>query len=113
VPLVYGSERNLITVYYEKDKKRAMIDGAFTRLYHRCNASFFDRFASSCQCLMRVLPLLTTDGANAPARSDSSRTVLLGLQTAKAVCTGREPSSKAHVWFAADMECSCLSCREL
>ena len=32
-PLVYSSDRNVVTAYYEKDGKRALIDGAFTRLW--------------------------------------------------------------------------------
>ncbi len=34
-PLVYGSAGNLVTAVYEKDGKRAILDGGFTRLY--CN----------------------------------------------------------------------------
>lgn len=32
-PLVYSSDRNIVTAYYEQDGKRALIDGAFTRLW--------------------------------------------------------------------------------
>lgn len=32
-PLLYGSEGNLVTAIYEKDGKRAILDGGFTRLY--------------------------------------------------------------------------------
>jgi hypothetical protein len=32
-PLVYGSARNLVTAYYEANRKRAILDGGFTRLY--------------------------------------------------------------------------------
>lgn len=32
-PLIYGSEGNLVAVYFEQDGKRAIIDGGFTRLY--------------------------------------------------------------------------------
>ena len=32
-PLIYGHEKNLVAVTYEKDGKRAIIDGGFTRLY--------------------------------------------------------------------------------
>lgn len=34
-PLIYGSANNVVTAFYEKDGKRAIIDGGFTRLY--CN----------------------------------------------------------------------------
>ena len=32
-PLIYGSAGNLVTALYEKDGKRAIFDGGFTRLY--------------------------------------------------------------------------------
>lgn len=32
-PLIYGHEKNLVAVTYEKNGKRAIIDGGFTRLY--------------------------------------------------------------------------------
>jgi hypothetical protein len=34
-PIMYGSAKNLVTAVYEKQNKRAIIDGGFTRLY--CN----------------------------------------------------------------------------
>jgi hypothetical protein len=33
-PLIYGSAGNLVTAVYEKDGKRAIFDGGFTRLYN-------------------------------------------------------------------------------
>ena len=32
-PLIYGHDRNLVTATYEKDGKRLILDGGFTRLY--------------------------------------------------------------------------------
>ena len=32
-PLIYGHEKNLVTAVYEKDGKRLILDGGFTRLY--------------------------------------------------------------------------------
>ena len=32
-PIIYGSEDNLVTAVYEKDGKRLILDGGFTRLY--------------------------------------------------------------------------------
>ena len=32
-PLIYGHESNLVTATYERDGKRAILDGGFTRLY--------------------------------------------------------------------------------
>ena len=32
-PLTYSSDKNIVTAYYEQDGKRALIDGAFTRLW--------------------------------------------------------------------------------
>lgn len=34
-PIVYGSAGNLVTAAYEKDGKRLLIDGGFTRLYYK------------------------------------------------------------------------------
>src|SRR5690554_7709818 len=34
-PIVYGSIGNLVTAAYEKDGKRLLIDGGFTRLYYK------------------------------------------------------------------------------
>ena len=36
MPLVYSSDGNIVTVYYDHDGRRAMIDGAFTRLWDQC-----------------------------------------------------------------------------
>jgi len=33
-PLIYGHEGNLVTAIYDKDGKRAILDGGFTRLYY-------------------------------------------------------------------------------
>lgn len=33
-PLVYSSDKNIVTAYYDRDGKRALIDGAFTRLWN-------------------------------------------------------------------------------
>jgi hypothetical protein len=32
-PLIYGSAKNLVAAYYERNGKRAILDGGFTRLY--------------------------------------------------------------------------------
>ncbi len=32
-PIIYGSANNLVTAVYEKDGKRLILDGGFTRLY--------------------------------------------------------------------------------
>ena len=54
VPLVYGSENNLITSVYEKDNKRAMIDGAFTRLFCRCTARLHCVLCAPYFCVWRA-----------------------------------------------------------
>ena len=44
LPLIYGSNSKVITAYYEKQQKRAIIDGAFTRLYWKWDNAGTDRY---------------------------------------------------------------------
>ena len=46
-PLVYGSTGNLVSAAYEKDGKRAILDGGFTRLYHKWETAGTDRFVKN------------------------------------------------------------------
>lgn len=46
-PLLYGSAGNLVTAIYEKDGKRALIDGGFTRLYVRWDTAGTGRYVSN------------------------------------------------------------------
>lgn len=43
-PLIYGSEDNLVAAVYERDGKRAIIDGGFTRLYYAWDSAGTDRY---------------------------------------------------------------------
>lgn len=43
-PLIYGSAGNLVTSVYEKDGKRCIIDGGFTRLYCNWNTAGSGRY---------------------------------------------------------------------
>ena len=43
-PLIYGSANNLVSAAYEKDGKRAILDGGFTRLYNKWETAGTDRF---------------------------------------------------------------------
>ena len=43
-PLMYGSERQVVTAYYDKDQKRALVDGGYTRLYVKWDTAGTDRF---------------------------------------------------------------------
>lgn len=43
-PLIYGSAQNLVAAVYEKDGKRAIIDGGFTRLYYAWESAGTDRY---------------------------------------------------------------------
>lgn len=43
-PLIYGSAGNLVTAVYEKDGKRAILDGGFTRLYVGWETAGTDRY---------------------------------------------------------------------
>jgi len=46
-PLIYGSAGNLITAVYEKDGKRAILDGGFTRLYYKWETAGTDRYVKN------------------------------------------------------------------
>lgn len=46
-PIMYGSAGNLITAAYEKDGKRALFDGGFTRLYYRWETAGTSRFVKN------------------------------------------------------------------
>ena len=46
-PLMYGSADNLITAYYDKDGKRAILDGGFTRLYMKWDTAGTARFVKN------------------------------------------------------------------
>ncbi len=46
-PLVYGSADNLVAAVYEKDGKRAIIDGGFTRLYYAWETAGTDRYVKN------------------------------------------------------------------
>jgi hypothetical protein len=46
-PLIYGSADNLVTAAYEKDGKRLIIDGGFTRLYVDWDSAGSGRFVKN------------------------------------------------------------------
>lgn len=46
-PLIYGHEGNMVTAAYEKDGKRAIIDGGFTRLYVSWDKAGTGRFVKN------------------------------------------------------------------
>ena len=43
-PLIYGSNGKVVAAYYEKEQKRAIVDGGFTRLYCKWNSAGTDRY---------------------------------------------------------------------
>ena len=43
-PLMYGSEKQVVTAYYDNDQKRALVDGGFTRLYYKWDSAGTDRY---------------------------------------------------------------------
>lgn len=47
-PLVYSSDGKIVTAYYDKDGKRCLIDGGFTRLYYKWDSAGTDRFVVNC-----------------------------------------------------------------
>lgn len=46
-PLIYGSAGNLVTVAYEENGKRAIIDGGFTRLYNKWDTAGTGRYVKN------------------------------------------------------------------
>ncbi len=46
-PLIYNSQGKLVACVYEKEGKRAIIDGGFTRLYHKWNTAGTDRYVKN------------------------------------------------------------------
>lgn len=46
-PLIYGSAGNLIAAAYEKDGKRLIFDGGFTRLYYKWNTAGTPRYVKN------------------------------------------------------------------
>ena len=43
-PLVYGSNGRVVTAYFDHDGCRAIVDGGFTRLYHKWESAGTDRY---------------------------------------------------------------------
>ena len=43
-PLVYGSNGRVVTAYFDDDGRRAIVDGGFTRLYHKWESAGTDRY---------------------------------------------------------------------
>ncbi len=46
-PLVYGSANNLVTAFYDRDGKRAILDGGFTRLYYKWDTAGTARYVKN------------------------------------------------------------------
>lgn len=46
-PIIYGSAGNLVTAVYEKDEKRAILDGGFTRLYNKWDTAGTARYVKN------------------------------------------------------------------
>jgi hypothetical protein len=46
-PLIYGSAGNLVAAYYDKDGKRAILDGGFTRLYMKWDTAGTARYVKN------------------------------------------------------------------
>ena len=43
-PLMYGSEKQIVTAFYDKNQRRAIVDGGFTRLYFKWDSAGTDRY---------------------------------------------------------------------
>ncbi|MEA4914288.1 MAG: hypothetical protein VB061_06940 [Christensenella sp.] len=43
-PLIYGSDGKVVAAYFEKQQKRAIVDGGFTRLFCKWDDAGTDRY---------------------------------------------------------------------
>jgi len=69
-PLMYGSAGNLVTAYYEKDGKRAIIDGGFTRLYYKWDTAGTARFVKNAAAWLANVERF--DLSNEPKKTETS-----------------------------------------
>ncbi len=46
-PLIYGSEGNLVAAFHDRDGKRAILDGGFTRLYYKWDTAGTGRYVKN------------------------------------------------------------------
>jgi hypothetical protein len=46
-PLLYGHEDNLVAAFYDKDGRRAILDGGFTRLYYKWDTAGTGRYVKN------------------------------------------------------------------
>lgn len=46
-PLMHGSAGNLVAAYYDSDGRRAILDGGFTRLYHKWDTAGTGRYVKN------------------------------------------------------------------
>lgn len=44
IPLTYGSNGKIVTAYYDRYSKRALVDGGFTRLFYKWDSAGTDRY---------------------------------------------------------------------
>ena len=84
-PLVYSSNGKIVTAYYDKDGKRCLVDGGFTRLFHKWDSAGTDRFVVNCAAWLANierfgyypdLALRADDQASEISQKESSRKVL-------------------------------------
>ena len=46
-PLIYGSANNLVAAFYDRDGKRLIFDGGFTRLYNKWDTAGTGRYVKN------------------------------------------------------------------
>ncbi|MBL9018054.1 MAG: hypothetical protein JNL83_27965 [Myxococcales bacterium] len=84
-PLIYGSAGNLVVAYHDRDGRRAILDGGFTRLYNKWDTAGTARYVKNAASWL----------ANAERFGDAVLSpTLRGSTTAKA---GRPPATPAAV----------------
>ena len=43
-PLIYSSDHEVVTAFYDRNERRALVDGGFTRLYYKWDSAGTDRY---------------------------------------------------------------------
>lgn len=73
-PLVWGSAGNLVASFYDREGKRAIVDGGFTRLYHKWNTAGTARYVTNAAAWLANVERFGDDVVAEKFRSDKKMT---------------------------------------
>ncbi len=102
-PLIYGSAGNLVAAYYDKNGRRAIFDGGFTRLYNKWDTAGTARYVKNAAAWLVnaerfgdavVSPTVRTKSVKAPVSIDPQPAITIAAP---------QPSSSpwiAKLWIA-------------